>query len=160
QGSGCRSGIPKNATLSQAQASTVTILSQRVNSLGVAESNVQAQGNDQVLVQLPGVDIQTATKVIGTTARLSFAEAVPNDNGATTPSAAELKRDQLGHYNAAQLSDPASYPTGYHWKINQELDATDVTSATVNPSGSNGQIAVDISFNDNGATQWGNMTGR
>jgi SecD/SecF fusion protein len=160
QGSGCRSGIPKNASLAQAQAATVTILSQRVNSLGVAESNVQAQGSDQVLVQLPGVDIQTATKVIGTTARLYFGEAVANQNGAALPSIAELNANQMGHFNLAQVTDPQYYPTGYHWKINTDLDATNVTSATVNPSGTNGQVAVDITFDDHGASAWGDITGR
>ncbi len=160
EGSGCRSGLPKNGNLASAQGATVTILNQRVNSLGVAEANVQAQGNDQVLVELPGVDIQTATKVIGTTARLYFAEAVANDNGASTPTQAELLRDQVGHFDPAQLSDSQFYPAGYHWKINTDLDATDVAKADVNPSGTGSQIAVDITFDDHGSSVWGDITGR
>ena len=53
----CRSGPPAGATLAQAQQATIPILDLRVNSLGVSEATVQAQGNDQILVQLPGVSL-------------------------------------------------------------------------------------------------------
>ena len=37
--------------------------------------------------------------------------------------------DQQGHYDVAQFSDTLSYPAGYHWKIDNNIDATDVNSA-------------------------------
>lgn len=49
------------------------VLENRVNGLGVAESVVQTTGEDQVLVQLPGVsDPAQAEKVLGGTAQLEF----------------------------------------------------------------------------------------
>ncbi len=49
------------------------ILSERVNSLGVAEPQIQRQGTDRIVVQLPGVqDSALAKQVLGATASLEF----------------------------------------------------------------------------------------
>lgn len=49
------------------------VLENRVNGLGVAEAIVQTVGQDQILVQLPGVsDPQQAERVLGGTAQLEF----------------------------------------------------------------------------------------
>ncbi|MDA8026017.1 MAG: protein translocase subunit SecD [Actinomycetota bacterium] len=51
---------------------TISIISNRVNGLGVAEPNISAQGHN-IVVQLPGVkDPQAALKVVGQTATLRF----------------------------------------------------------------------------------------
>lgn len=51
------------------------IVENRVNGLGVSESVVQSLGQDQVLVQLPGVnDPEQAERVLGGTAQLDFRE--------------------------------------------------------------------------------------
>ncbi len=50
------------------------IVENRVNMLGASEATVQVQGNDQILVQIPGVtDPEQALKTIGTTGKLEFA---------------------------------------------------------------------------------------
>ena len=46
---------------------------------------------------------------------------------------------------------------GYHWKIDDALDASDVTSADVGTD-QKGGIAVNITFNDAGATEWNKIT--
>ncbi len=53
----------------------LTIVENRVNALGVSESVVQSLGQDQILVQLPGVnDPEQAERVLGGTAQLDFRE--------------------------------------------------------------------------------------
>ena len=82
EGTTCRNGVPGgDKNLPQAQQDTITVLNQRVNGLGVSEAVVQAQGNDQVLVQLPGVSLQQAQSVVGTTAKLHFAVPVQGAPG-------------------------------------------------------------------------------
>ena len=152
----CRNGPPHGATLAQAQQATIPILDLRVNSLGVSEASVQAQGEDQILVQLPGVGLKQAVDTIGTTSRLYFATPVPG--AATSPPSAALVSDQQGHYDPAQFANTALYPTGYHWKIDNNLDATDVNTATVGTDANTGQITVDINFNSAGATEWSKIT--
>jgi preprotein translocase subunit SecD len=55
------------------------VIENRINGLGVSEPLVQAMGNSQILVQLPGVsDPQEAEKVLGGTAQLDFREQKPD----------------------------------------------------------------------------------
>ncbi len=61
-------GTVDNATLQQA----VSIIENRVNGLGVADSSIQRQGRD-VVINLPGIkDSQAALRTLGTTAELHF----------------------------------------------------------------------------------------
>jgi preprotein translocase subunit SecD len=54
------------------------VIENRVNGLGVSEPIVQTVGNDQLLVQLPGVsDPQQAERVLGGTAQLEFRKQKP-----------------------------------------------------------------------------------
>jgi preprotein translocase subunit SecD len=54
----------------------------RVNGLGVSEAVVQIAGQDQLVVQLPGVsDPQQAERVLGGTAQLDFRKQKPNTEG-------------------------------------------------------------------------------
>lgn len=153
-GTNCRNGPPKGASPSQLQAATITVLDQRVNSLGVSEASVQAQGDDQVLVQIPGVPLAEAENVIGTTARLYFATAV---QGTPNPSDPAFIRDQHGLYDPKQFGVDQYYPSGYHWKIDDNISATDVTSAQENYNATEGYV-VDITFNSHGAEEWSKIT--
>lgn len=50
-----------------------TIIENRINGLGVAEPVIQKQGNDRIIVELPGLkDEKVAKEVIGKTAQLQF----------------------------------------------------------------------------------------
>ncbi|NER83736.1 MAG: protein translocase subunit SecD [Leptolyngbya sp. SIO1D8] len=55
------------------------VISGRINELGVSETSVQQLGQNQLLVQLPGVsDPEQAQRVLGETARLEFRAQNPN----------------------------------------------------------------------------------
>ena len=174
---GCTSGLPKGRTLAQAQADTLTILQRRVNSLGVSGAGLQTEGSDQILVQLPGVDITTALAALGQTSQLHFAVPVagaPSVNGqpgaCTTKTCIDQK--QLipsgcwppAHPKAScQFNNTLDYPvnstTGlrYHWKIVPNLTASDVSAAAVG-SAPGGGYAVNITFNSQGAAVWSRLT--
>ena len=154
-GVGCRNGPPNGKSVQDAQQATLPILQQRVNSLGVSEALVQAQGDDQILVQIPGVSLDQATSVVGTTAKLYFATAAP---GAPNPNDPAFIGDQQRHFDAAQFNNSLFYPAGYHWKVDSRLDASDVTSANVGSDQNTGAIAVQISFNSAGAEEWAKIT--
>ncbi|GAP74183.1 MULTISPECIES: protein translocase subunit SecD [Pseudoalteromonas] len=52
-----------------------TIIRNRINQIGVAEPNVQRQGAERIIVQLPGVqDTARAKEILGATATLEFRE--------------------------------------------------------------------------------------
>src|SRR5919107_1673693 len=60
----------------------VGVIQQRVNSLGVTEPELQIQGQDQVVVNIPGItDSDRAVEVIGRTAQLGFFEVLAAEGG-------------------------------------------------------------------------------
>lgn len=75
----------------------VTIITERVNGAGVSEAQVSTQGNDVIVVQIPGKTDQNLEKTIGTTAQLRFrlvklslppaAKTTPTSPASTTPTA-------------------------------------------------------------------------
>lgn len=80
----------------------ITILRKRVNELGVAEPVVQQQGEDRIVVELPGVqDTARAKEILGATATLEFrmvnqtANLAAAENG-MVPSDSELQHDRNG----------------------------------------------------------------
>ncbi len=150
---GCRNA-PKGQTVTDARDKTIPLLTARVNGLGVTEGKVSAQGTDQILIQLPGVGPDQAKATVGTTSKLHFATAVA---GAPNPGDPKFLADQENLYNIAQFGLPQYYPAGYHWKIDDALDASYVTSADVGVD-QQGAVAVNIQFNDKGATEWNKIT--
>jgi protein-export membrane protein SecD/preprotein translocase SecF subunit len=174
---GCTAGLPKQRTLAEAQADTLTILEHRVNALGVSGAQVQIQGTDQILVQLPGVGLLKAENALGQTAELHFAVPVAgtptvNNSAGLCTTKTCIDQQQLvpagcwppAHpKKSCQFSDTLYYPinatTGqhYHWKIVPSLTASDVSAAAVG-SAPGGGYAVNITFNSQGATVWSQLT--
>jgi SecD/SecF fusion protein len=149
----CRNG-PKGQSVSEARDKTIPLLQSRVNGLGVSEAAVAPQGADQILIQLPGVGLDQARATVGTTAKLHFATAVP---GSPNPNDPHFLTDQENLFDVRQFANNQFYQSGYHWKIDDALDASDVQAADVGTDQS-GQIAVNITFNDAGATEWNKVT--
>ncbi|HEU0245854.1 MAG TPA: protein translocase subunit SecD [Gaiellaceae bacterium] len=65
---------PPNRDLTQADLDrSVDIMRNRVDKLGVTEPEIRTQGDDQIVIQLPGVkDPEAAAEIIGTTAQLEL----------------------------------------------------------------------------------------
>src|SRR5581483_10746387 len=58
------------------------VIERRINAYGVAESIVQRQGTDRIIVELPGIkNIEEAKNLIGKTAQMDFREQKPDSNG-------------------------------------------------------------------------------
>lgn len=75
------------------------VIENRINGLGVAESVVQTAGQDQIVVQLPGVDDpDQAERVLGGTAQLDFKEQRQDTEQQLVAEGAvlrDLQREQL-----------------------------------------------------------------
>jgi preprotein translocase subunit SecD len=85
----------------------LTIVERRVNALGVSESLVQSLGEDQILVQLPGVsDPEQAERVLGGTAQLDFREQLPGSED-QFPIEFQIQRVLLAEREALQNSEDA-----------------------------------------------------
>ncbi|WP_043263519.1 protein translocase subunit SecD [Streptomyces sp. CT34] len=64
----------------------VSIMERRVNGLGVTEAEVQKQGSDHIIVNIPkGTDAKQARQQVGTTAQLAFRPVLTTTAGTKTP---------------------------------------------------------------------------
>ncbi len=83
------------------------VIRQRVDSLGVTEPEIQLQGQDQVVVNIPGVtDTERAVELIGRTAQLGFYEVLAVAGG-QQPVPAEEVEDVKKDLRAELEGDPA-----------------------------------------------------
>ena len=129
------------------------IIESRVNALGASEATVQVQGNDQILVQIPGLsDTETALETIGKTGKLEFARAdsftdegdqtaiengtymqqgtITDDFGNQLPTGEMTYRDVAGSYtplitgeNITRVTVDKESETSNYYAVNITLDS-------------------------------------
>ena len=103
------SGKVTNEAIDQA----VSIIRQRVNSLGVAESEVAAQGsgtNRQIVISVPGDTGRRVVELVGQTAELRFRQVLASSSGiATAGSTAQVS---AGSTAAVATGSTAAVATG------------------------------------------------
>ncbi|MGR9012386.1 MAG: protein translocase subunit SecD [Gammaproteobacteria bacterium] len=132
-----------------AVAQNMTTLRNRVNELGVAEPVIQQQGENRIVVQLPGVqDTTRAKEILGTTATLEYrlvdvAHDVQRAVEGHVPVGSRLYRERNGN---PILLDRRVIVTG-----DQIVDASSGVDQDGRPS-------VNISLNGVGATKMGKLT--
>ncbi|MCP1583397.1 protein translocase subunit SecD [Pseudoxanthomonas mexicana] len=136
-------GLPQ-AELDQIAAEAIeqnlTTLRNRVNEIGVAEPIIQRQGNDRVVVQLPGVqDTAEAKRLIGATATLEF-RAVVEGNAADAVASGRIPPEAKVY----QLRD-----NGGPVLLNKRVLASgdEMVNARVGVD-NNGLPAVDVTLNN------------
>lgn len=130
---------------------TVEVLRGRVDALGVAESTLARQGEDRILVELPGVtndeEAQAAEERIGQTARLSVHPVV------ATVATADAKPSKKG--NLVVPDEGGSFieigPTALEGE-----DITDANAAT--PQNGVGWV-VNVEFSGKGSDAFGKLSG-
>ncbi|MEO8084390.1 MAG: hypothetical protein ABI780_11250, partial [Ardenticatenales bacterium] len=107
-----------------------SIIDNRVNGLGVTEPVVQTQGNDKIVVELPGVtDPDQAVEAIGKTALLEFIYSADEALGPETEvkTTNPLTIDQLPEsYQKPYLGNPANPARDFpaDWKVPAGVDET------------------------------------
>ncbi len=130
----------------------VTTLRNRVNELGVAEPVIQQQGENRIVVQLPGVqDTARAKDILGATATLEFrlTEGTRVDwadagNGGSIPLNAKLYRERNG--------DPVLL------KRRVIVTGDQINSASSTIDTQSGSPAVSVRLDSKGAKKMGETT--
>ena len=115
-----------------------TVLEKRVNQYGLTEPTLQKQGEDRMIVDLPGVeDPQAALRLIGKTALLEFRQVINTlYSAAPLPPQAERKNyDSDEEYNAAVERWNA-------YVEQQEKDKADAAEKLKSFEGEEGQIVA------------------
>ena len=112
-----RASNDANKVTSEAIDQAVSIIRQRVDSLGVAESEVTAQGsgtNRQIVISVPGESGRRVVDLVGQTAELRFRQVLAESAGVSNPA------------DTATAATPAA---GVSPEINARYAALDCTNA-------------------------------
>lgn len=148
------------------------VIQNRVNGLGVSEPIVQTVGNDQISVQLPGVnDPAQAERVLGGTAQLEFRPQKPGTEADLQTALARRQqlrsqREQLRENpqeNQEEIEEVTAELNAVNSRIislfsEPELTGENLEDARSQPlsTGDNWQVA--IRFDQEGATQFAELT--
>jgi preprotein translocase subunit SecD len=143
------SDAEKAATDLRTMQQSVEIIRRRVDEVGTREPTIQRQGNDRVLIQVPGIGSASELKaIIGTTAKLTFNPVVNiTSNSAADPG----PRNKL----VADLADTGQYYIIEETPVVGGEDLTDAQPAF----DQNGRPAVNFRFNPSGGRAFGDYTG-
>ncbi|MEG2864330.1 MAG: protein translocase subunit SecD [Eggerthellaceae bacterium] len=129
------------------------IIESRVNALGASEATVQMQGNEQILVQIPGLsDTQEALETIGKTGQLEFARL---DSFTDPEVKAKIEKGEYTNEGTVTDSLGNSFPSGKQQYLAAEpgtyvpvVTGADITRVNIdkeNETSSN--YAVNIELN-------------
>ncbi|MER5177797.1 protein translocase subunit SecD [Streptomyces sp. NPDC002896] len=144
----------ENAVNQTNMNTAVGIIERRVNGLGVSEAEVQTQGNDNIIVNIPrGTNEKQAREQVGTTAQLYFrpvlatevsgaeasASPSPSASGSASPSADQDKATSSdSSASPSSSATPSAAATSQGRPVTDALkaDSTASPSASGSPSGS------------------------
>jgi preprotein translocase subunit SecD len=144
-----------------AMAGLRDVIERRVNMFGVSEPVVEIQGQDRLLVELPGVtDVQQAIQMIGQTPYLEFDEE-------RTAVETQQILDVIKQVQAAETAKQ-NITTVKNWQLalqNPYFKPTDLTGkyltkATVVFDQTTYKPQIQLQFNDAGAQLFADITGR
>jgi preprotein translocase subunit SecD len=127
---------------------SLEIVRRRIDEVGTREPTIQRQGEDRILIQVPGIGSADELKaLIGTTARLTFHPVV----GRTT------NADQAP--GARNVLYPSMDQKGVYYILEQTPVVTGEELTDAQPSfDQNGRPAVSFRFNPTGARKFGDYT--
>jgi preprotein translocase subunit SecD len=132
-----------NDRIRRAVDQTIEVLRRRVDALGTTEPNIQRQGADRVLVQVPGLqDTNRLKEILGTTAKLEFRLVAD-------PGANPAEVDQLD-----QVDQPGKLPVEKRVMVEGE----DLTDAQPGFDQRTGEAVVNFRFNIRGGQRFGEVT--
>lgn len=140
------------------------IIESRVNALGASEATVQIQGDDQILVQIPGSsDTETALSTIGKTGSLTFARL---DSFTDESVVSAIESGQYASEGTITDSFGNSFPSGETQHLTVEpgtytplVTGEQITNVTVGrASDASTDYAVNVTLNSEGAAAFAQAT--
>jgi preprotein translocase subunit SecD len=134
------------------QEQALNIIRNRIDQFGVSEPTVQAQGSDEIVVQLPGIqDPQRAKELIGKTALLEFKLL------AQGPQAGTIEKPGPG-VQVLYGKGPGGRRQAYLVERRTLMTGDVLTDASVSPGSATEGMAVEFVLDARGAKQFGQAT--
>ncbi|MBR2123685.1 MAG: protein translocase subunit SecD [Acetobacter sp.] len=133
----------------EAVTRSIEIVRRRIDGTGVIDPQITRQGNDRIVVELPGMSDPTRIKaLLGTTARMTFRLVDPNMLHATYPPPGVSLLPLADDPNGARL------PVFDHI----DVDGSDLTNAGAVIDQRTGEWAVNFSFDSVGTRAFATVT--
>jgi preprotein translocase subunit SecD len=138
----------KRATDGRTMQQSLEIIRRRIDEVGTREPTIQRQGEDRILIQVPGIGSAAELKsLIGTTAQLTFNAVVSRTN------------DAGAQPGPRQVILPALDQDGVYYIVEQTPVVSGEELVDAQPSfDQNGQPAVSFRFDTTGARKFGDYT--
>ncbi|MBP0446436.1 protein translocase subunit SecD [Roseomonas sp. SSH11] len=140
------------AKSSNAVEQSIEIVRRRIDETGVAEALIARQGQNRVLVQLPGVEDPNRIKeLLGRTARMTFHLLDENANptaGAPPPGVQFLQGEARGGLQ----------PERYAVRRRVEVDGANLSDARAGQDSRNGEWVVNFTFDSVGTRRFAEVT--
>ncbi len=139
----------RRATDDRTMRQSLEIIRRRVDAVGTREPTIQRQGEDRILIQVPGIGSAAELKeLIGTTAQLTFHPVISRSDSPTPPAGDEraLVLPSMDEPGIWYVLEPAPVVTG-----EELVDAQPAFDQ-------NGRPAVNFRFNPSGARKFGDFT--
>ena len=130
----------------------------RVDQFGIAEPEIIPEGDNRILIQLPGIkDPERAKNLIGKTALLEF-KIVDDENSLEEALRGNIPDGDIVAYGAARsTAEKGSAP--YLLKNKSLLTGASLETAKVQISDRFGEPNISLKFNSQGATDFDRITG-
>lgn len=142
------SAAEKSATDNRTIRQAIEIIRRRVDEVGTREPTIQRQGEDRILIQIPGIgSAEELKRLIGTTARLTFHPVVGRTaNETQSPGVRNILLPSMTESGTFYILEQTPVVSGE--------DLTDAQPAF----NQNGQPSVNFRFNPTGARKFGQYT--
>jgi len=142
------SAAERAATDSRTMQQSLEIIRRRIDEVGTREPTIQRQGDNRILIQVPGVgSAEEVKQLIGTTAKLTFQPVIrqTGDENATVGPREKLM--------------PDANTKGVFYVLEDHAVVTGEELTNAQPAfDQNGRPAVNFQFNPSGARKFGDYT--
>lgn len=142
------SDAEKAATDQRTVQQSLEIIRRRVDEVGTREPTIMQQGQDRILIQVPGIGSADELKaLIGTTAKLTFNPVVA------------IGSDAAARIEPGQVVLPSQEREGLYYVLEESPVVSGEELVDALPgTDQNGQPSVDFRFNPSGARKFGDFT--
>ncbi|MFY9288845.1 MAG: protein translocase subunit SecD [Alphaproteobacteria bacterium] len=129
---------------------SIEIVRRRIDETGTREPSIQRQGDNRILVQLPGVDDpQRIKNLLGQTAKLTF--RLVNET-------ANMEEVQSGRVPPGEEYLPSAEQEGRGYVVQKRIMVSGDTLVDSQPSFQNGEAVVSFKFDSVGGRRFGEAT--
>ena len=145
--------------VSKAAGASIETIRRRIDPAGTAEPNIVRQGNDRILIQVPGVeDTKHLKELLGSTAKLSFHE-VNNQVSVADAKATKIPSGFRLYKSKVNPKDPLdSVEREYLLRETPVVDGTDLADAHMGFDTQHNDPIISFRFNQSGARKFGIFT--